>query len=176
MMFALVQTGLWCSATYARWQRAAALPAFSHRAHSSKPAAAASGDRKGQTDRRTDVRPLHRPCSAYYAGRANNNWSRWWVRCNGHWTLIVVCKMRLHTAHDGHLFVILQLLLNLRKCGVAYARGVSLWDCLERRLYHAWLYVGRSLLLRRYNVMDNWCQLQDRPTQKFSRKIKPYRV
>jgi len=28
--------------------------------------------------------------------------------------------MRLHTAHDGHLFVILQLLLNIRKCGVAY--------------------------------------------------------
>jgi len=30
----------------------------------------------GQTDRRTDARPLHRPCSAYYVGSVNTN------RCN----------------------------------------------------------------------------------------------
>ena len=36
------------------------------RAHSSKPAAAEYGERVGQTDRRADTVPLHRPCSAYY--------------------------------------------------------------------------------------------------------------
>jgi len=30
------------------------------------------GPMQGQTDRRTDTVPFHRPCSAYYTGRANN--------------------------------------------------------------------------------------------------------
>jgi len=41
------------------------------------PAAAACGGRTGQTDRqtdgRTDIVPLHRPCSAYCAGSANSS-------------------------------------------------------------------------------------------------------
>jgi len=42
------------------------------RAHSSKPAAAACGRRmRGRTDRLTDARQLHRPCSAYYASSVN---------------------------------------------------------------------------------------------------------
>ena len=46
------------------------------RAHSSKPAAAACCDRMGQTERQTDARQLHRPCSAYYAGSVNNEISQ----------------------------------------------------------------------------------------------------
>ena len=30
------------------------------------------GRTMGQTDGRTDARPLHEPCSAYYAGSVNN--------------------------------------------------------------------------------------------------------
>jgi len=44
-----------------------------HRAHSSKPAAAACGGPiMGRMDRRTDARKFHRPCSAYYASSVNN--------------------------------------------------------------------------------------------------------
>ena len=40
---------------------------------SSKPAARRSGRlTMGQIDGRTDSRPLHRPCCAYYAGSVNN--------------------------------------------------------------------------------------------------------
>ena len=42
------------------------------RAHSSKPAARFCSGGIGQTDGQTDAVPLNRPCSAYYAGRANN--------------------------------------------------------------------------------------------------------
>ena len=41
------------------------------RAHSSKPTTVACGQRIGQTDRRTDIVPLHKLCSAYYAGSDN---------------------------------------------------------------------------------------------------------
>jgi len=43
------------------------------RARSSKPAAAACGVRMtGRTDRETDLRQFHRPCSAYYASSVSN--------------------------------------------------------------------------------------------------------
>jgi len=41
---------------------------------SSKPAAAeCGGQTMGQTDRRTDAGPFHRPCSAYYASNFGAN-------------------------------------------------------------------------------------------------------
>jgi len=46
------------------------LPA--RRSAANPPHAAAAVDRRGRpTDGRTDTRPLHRPCSAYYAGSVN---------------------------------------------------------------------------------------------------------
>jgi len=47
------------------------------RALSSKPVGGRCCCRSmGQTDRRTDARPFHRPCSAYYASSVNN-WGCW---------------------------------------------------------------------------------------------------
>jgi len=51
---------------------AAAIDPYTRRAHSSKPTAAACGGHMGQTDRQTDARQMHRPCSAYYTDSANN--------------------------------------------------------------------------------------------------------
>jgi len=82
--------GSLCSASNVNWQHGATricccvpcclAPAVQHSispanwAHSSKPATAVcSGWMTGWTDKRTDARPLHRPCSAYYVGSANEN-------------------------------------------------------------------------------------------------------
>ena len=63
------------------------------RAHSNKPAAAACGGRVRQTDWHTDVRQLHSPCSAYYAGSADNsnNVHHHLFAQNRSWTTSVLC-------------------------------------------------------------------------------------
>ena len=61
------------------------------RAHSSKPAAAECGGRiMGQTDRRTDGRPLHSPCCAHYSMRAAS---------------ITECVVKIHTKNKQLLLV-----------------------------------------------------------------------
>ena len=89
-----------CSASYVSWQRgttricccapccdvaaAGRRPcsnrsiSLSRRAHSSKPATAAcdepnAGKMDKRTDIQTDARPLHRPCSAYWAEAVSTN-------------------------------------------------------------------------------------------------------
>jgi len=57
-----------------------ALPAFARRCCSNRSISAENlqqrvcccGPMRGQTDRRTDTVPFHRPCSAYYAGNASD--------------------------------------------------------------------------------------------------------
>ena len=65
-----------CGAAAAGRQAPAAVNRYvpACRTLSSKPAARRSGCRTmGQTDGRTDARPLRRPCCAYYAARCRNS-------------------------------------------------------------------------------------------------------
>ena len=65
----------------------------------------------GQTDTRTDDRPLHRPCSAHYAGSANKLVFMFFVVVGAIIAIIVVCSLLVLIVSALVVFLVIFLCL-----------------------------------------------------------------